>query len=115
MMKIKHPRLEGYNLNYVSPFGPENNVYVRGRIKNKIIQLPPLWEDFVNLNNLTIHLTEIGSKQDVFVKGIQGTEIHLQTNGMPVDCYYLIFGERTDIPRHRPEQREVPLDAEDQN
>lgn len=113
-MKIQHPRLKDYSLNYVSLFGPENAVFLRGRTKRKTIQLPPVWEDFVNLNTLSIHLTEIGAKQDVFVKGMQGTEIFLQTNGMPVDCYYLIVGERSDIPRHRPEQRETPLDEEEE-
>jgi hypothetical protein len=113
-MKIKHPRLNDYNLNYVSLFGPENNVYLRGRVKRKFIELPSYWEDFVNLNTLSIHLTEIGSKQDVFVKGIQGTNIYLQTNGMPVDCYYLIIGERSDIPRNRAEQRDGPLDDEEE-
>jgi hypothetical protein len=111
-MKIKHPRLEGYDLNYVSLFGPENAVFLRGRTKRNFIDLPPYWEDFVNLYTLSVHLTEVGSKQDIFVKGMQGTKIYLQTNGMPVDCYYLIIGERSDIPRHRPEQRQKPLDED---
>jgi hypothetical protein len=41
-------------------------------------------------------LTPIGANQNLIVKRTQGLEVHLQTNGLPVDCYYLIFGQVLD-------------------
>jgi len=75
----------------------ENNcVFLRGRTNNKVITLPEKWEEDIDLLSLSIHITPIGADQKLFVKRVQGREIHLQTNGMPVDCYYLIIGEVLD-------------------
>ena len=92
-MKIK---LENQELEYSYPGAPEQYVFVRGRAKNSLIKLPEEWEQFVDLTTITVHLTSIGSNQNLIVKRTQGLEVHLQTNGLPVDCYYLIMGEVLD-------------------
>ena len=92
-MKIK---LENQELEYSYPGTPENCVFLRGRTKTPLIKLPDEWEEFVDLTTLSVHLTPIGSHQNTIVKRTQGLEIHLQTNGLPVDCYYLIFGQVLD-------------------
>jgi len=92
-MKIK---LENRELEYSYPGTPENCVFFRGRAKKPFIKLPNEWEEFVDLTSLSVHLTSIGANQNIIVKRTQGLEVHLQTNGLPVDCYYLIFGQVLD-------------------
>jgi len=92
-MKIK---LKNQELKYSYPGTPENCVFVRGRTNKPFIQLPIEWEEFVDLTTLSVHLTPIGANQNLIVKRTQGLEVHLQTNGLPVDCYYLIFGQVLD-------------------
>ena len=92
-MKIN---LENQELEYSYPGTPENCVFIRGRTNKPLIKLPEEWEEFVDLTSISVHLTPIGANQNLIVKRTQGLEVHLQTNGMPVNCYYLIFGKVLD-------------------
>ena len=69
---------------------------LHGRTQKKLIHLPQEWEKLVDLSTVTVHLTEVGAKQGLVVKRVQGLEVHLQTQGMPVDCYYMIMGDSLD-------------------
>ena len=70
---------------------------LHGRTKKKLINLPEEWEKLVDLSTVTVHLTEVGAKQNLIVKRVQGLEVHLQTQGIPVDCYYMIVDDLLDI------------------
>ena len=70
---------------------------LHGRTQKKLINLPQDWEKLVDLSTVTVHLTEVGAKQGLVVKRVQGLEVHLQTQGLPVDCYYMIMGDSIDI------------------
>ena len=70
---------------------------LHGRTQKKLINLPQDWEKLVDLSTVTVHLTEVGAKQGLIVKRVQGLEVHLQTQGLPVDCYYMIMGDSIDI------------------
>ena len=70
---------------------------LHGRTQHKLINIPQEWEKLVDLSTVTVHLTEVGAKQGLVVKRVQGLEVHLQTQGMPVDCYYMIMGDSIDI------------------
>ena len=70
---------------------------LHGRTQKKLIHLPEEWEKLVDLSTVTVHLTEVGAKQGLVVKRVQGLEVHLQTQGLPVDCYYMIMGDSLDI------------------
>ena len=70
---------------------------LHGRTQKKLINLPEDWEKIVDLSTVTVHLTEVGAKQGLVVKRVQGLEVHLQTQGMPIDCYYMIMGDSIDI------------------
>ena len=96
-----HPSKEGYRLRYVCVEGPENGVYLRGKVRNKnVIYLPEYWEDLVDPTTITVQLQPIGAHQNVIVKRVEPTKIHLQAQGgMPINCYYHVFGERQDIER----------------
>ena len=110
---IPHPSRQGYRLRHICLEGPEGAVYVRGRVKNrKVIKLPTYWEKLVDPTSITVNLTPYGAHQDVIVKRIEPTEIHLQANGgLPIDCFYHIFGARADGERLTPEyEGETPQD-----
>ena len=96
-----HPSKKGYRLRYVCVEGPENGVYFRGKVRNKnVIYLPEYWEDLVDPTTITVQLQPIGAHQNVIVKRVEPTKIHLQAQGgMPINCYYHVFGERQDIER----------------
>ena len=98
---IPHPSREGYRLRHICLEGPESAVYFRGRLKNrKVIKLPTYWEKLVDPTTITVNLTPYGSHQDIIVKRLDSTEIHLQSNGgLPIDCFYHVYGTRQDIER----------------
>jgi hypothetical protein len=110
---IQHPTKEGHRLRYVCLEGPEGGVYFRGRIKNKTeINLPDYWKDLVDIQSITVSLTPIGAHQDVIIKRWDESKIYLQAKGgMPIDCFYHVFGERKDGEKLIVEyQGETPAD-----
>jgi hypothetical protein len=104
---IPHPSKEGWRLTHACVEGPEAAVYVRGRVRNQTeIHLPEYWTKLVNESTITVSLTPIGSHQDVIVKRIGDNKIYLQSKGgMPIDCFYHIFGERIDTEKLIPEYK----------
>jgi hypothetical protein len=104
---IPHPSKEGWRLTHACVEGPEAAVYVRGRVKNQTeIHLPEYWTKLVDPDTITVSLTPIGSHQDVIIKRIGDNKIYLQSKGgMPIDCFYHIFGERIDTEKLIPEYK----------
>jgi hypothetical protein len=104
---IPHPTKDGWRLTHTCVEGPEAAVYVRGRIRNSNeIILPEYWKGLVDINTITINLTPIGAHQDVIVKRWDSSKIYLQAKGgMPIDCFYHVFGERIDTEKLIPEYR----------
>lgn len=110
---IPHPSKEGWRLRHTCPEGPSNDVYVRGKVLNRTeIELPSYWKDFVDFTTITVSLTPIGAHQDVIVKRIDEQKVYLQAKGgMPIHCFYHIFGERMDGERLIPEyEGKTPAD-----
>ena len=97
---IPHPTKEGKQLVHTCLEGPENGVYVRGRLLNKTeIELPEYWTNLVDESTITVSLTPIGAHQDIIVKRIGDNKVHLQAKpGIPINCFYHIFGTRKDVP-----------------
>ena len=102
---IPHPTKENSRLRYICVEGPTADVYIRGRVKNsKEIQLPSYWKGLVDQSSITVNLTPVGSHQSVIVKRWDEDKIYLQSNGgMPIDCFYHVYGERIDVDRNIPE------------
>ena len=97
---IVHPSLgEGNRLAHACIEGAEVGVYHRGRIKNeKAIILPSYWKDLVHETSISVQLQPIGAHQDVIVKRWDSEKIYLQARGgMPIDCFFHVYGERKDI------------------
>ena len=100
---IDHPTRPGMKLRYGSLEGPENGVYVRGRLKdsNRIV-LPDYWSKLVDPDTITVNLTPIGKHQDLYVESVDEKEIVVGKksgwfDSSPVDAYFVIFAERCDV------------------
>ena len=96
---IPHPTKEKKRLVYACLEGPENGVYVRGRLTgNNVIDLPDFWDGLVNPEDMTINLTPIGSWQELFVKEVQwGKKVVVRNNaGGPINADYYIVARRLD-------------------
>ena len=97
---IKHPtKGNGHRLRYACIEGPEVGVYHRGRLRRgKEISLPYYWKDLVHVESITVQLQPVGAHQDIIVKRWDEQKIYLQSNGgLPIDCFYHVYGERKDI------------------
>jgi len=98
---IPHPTKEGKQLVHTCLEGPENGVYVRGRLlNNTVIELPEYWTGLVDESSITVSITPIGAHQDIIVKRVGENAVHLQAKGgLPINCYYHVFGTRKDVPQ----------------
>jgi hypothetical protein len=98
---IPHPTKTGYRLRHVCLEGPESGVYFRGRVTNRNeISYPSYWKGLVDWTTVTVNLTPVGSHQNVIVKRFDEEKIYLQSHGgMPIDCFYHVYGERLDGER----------------
>ena len=96
---IPHPSREKHRLRYACVEGPEVGVYVRGRVKNeRVIILPKYWKNLVHEDSITVQLQPIGAHQDIIIKRWDDEKIYLQSKGgMPINCFYHVYGERKDI------------------
>ena len=99
---IKHPTKKGQRLRYGSLEGPENGVYVRGRLTSSIIELPEYWTGLVDEDTITVELTPIGKHQKLYVKDIANNKIIIGNDNMidkKINCFYIIYGERKDVDK----------------
>ena len=93
---IEHPTKEGMRLRYGSLEGPENGVYVRGRMDGEqVIELPDYWLGLVHEDTITVSLTAIGPGS-VWVESIENNTI---TVGGSEKFFYHVFAERKDIEK----------------
>jgi hypothetical protein len=88
-------------LRYGSLEGPENGVYVRGRLKgNNTIELPEHWTGRVDEETITVNLTPIGRKAPLHsVVDIADNTVVVESANDIVDCFYTVFGERKDVEK----------------
>jgi len=98
---IDHPSKPDYKLQYTCLEGPENGVYVRGRIKDKnVIELPDYWVDLVDDTTITVDLTPVGEFQQLYVAKINNNKIFVKnTLGTTCNCFYTVWAERKDIEK----------------
>jgi len=94
---IDHPTKENKKLQYASLEGPENGVYVRGTTNSTIIELPDYWSELVHEDSITVVLTPIGKKQDLYIKSKSPENI--MVGGVEGSYDYVVYGERKDIDK----------------
>lgn len=98
---IDHPTKEGKKLVHTCLEGPENGVYVRGKLVDEsVIELPEYWTKLVDESSISISITALGNSQDIFVSKIENNKIYLQEKeSLPISCFYHIFGTRNDVEK----------------
>ena len=103
---IPHPTKESHRLRHICLEGPEAEVFYRGRMENTTtINLPDYWRELVDPDSIGVHLTPMGSYQDLYVEKIEwGTKVTVKNaSGGPIKCSYVVFGIRNDVERNIPE------------
>ena len=91
-MKITNPKTQD-GLHYIGLLGLENAVFWKGHLKgsNEIV-LPEHWKNLIDENTITVHLTPVGSPQELVVRGVQNNTVILKHKpGIPLDCYYFVI------------------------
>ena len=101
---IDHPTKENYQLVYGSLEGPEHGVYVRGKTRDDIIELPEYWTELVDEDTITVQLTSIGNHNS-WVDKIEDNKVYIGGGA----AFYFIQAERKDIDKL---QTEVELTEE---
>ena len=96
---IPHPNIEGYRLHHACPEGPEAAIYVRGKVTvDGIIELPDYWQNFVDKESITVHLTPHTTYQELFVEKIEyGKRVYIKNQaGGKIDASYQVWANRAD-------------------
>ena len=93
---IEHPTKEGMRLHHGVLEGPEHAVYIRGRTKGSLIQLPEYWTGLVHEDTITVQLTPIGKSSELYVKDISDNKVLVSND---TEYFYFIQAERKDIER----------------
>jgi hypothetical protein len=99
---IDHPTRANMKLRYGSLEGPENGVYVRGRLTGDTINLPEYWTKLVDPASITVDLTPIGRHQKLYVKEIADNRVLVGNENLinqKIDCFYTVYAERCDVDR----------------
>ena len=97
---IEHPTKEGKRLIHGSLEGAEHGVYVRGKLDgDDEIELPDYWKELVDEDTITVQLTAIGKKQDLWVKDIENNIVFVGSSTNQVKCFYFIQAERKDVEK----------------
>ena len=102
---IPHPRKKDHRVRHVCLEGPSADVYYRGKMKDtNIINLPEYWDGLVDPESITLHLTPIGSYQALYYKEVEwGKTFRVyNSDGGPINCSYVIYGERMDVEKNIP-------------
>lgn len=101
--EIDHPTKPGMRLRYGSLEGPENGVYVRGRLTGtNVIEMPDYWTGLVDDTTYTVNLTPVGSFQALYVVSTENNQVTIGITGSAyndIDCYYTVFAERKDVAK----------------
>ncbi len=99
---IDHPTKSGYKLQYASLEGPEHGVYVRGRIEGRnAFELPDYWADLVDPSTISVHITPIGTQQNLYVEDIKNNTVYVAGSIDPYHTkfFYVVYGERKDVDK----------------
>jgi hypothetical protein len=99
---IDHPTKENKKLVHVALEGPENGVYVRGKLEGEaIIKLPEYWTKFVDPRSITVNITPYKyPDQDIYIRKIANNKVYLGSSAkFGIHCHYHVYGERNDIEK----------------
>jgi hypothetical protein len=69
-----------------------------GNVGIGTITLPDHWTGLVHEDTITVNLTPIGRKQDLWVETVTDTTITVGSNNK-INCFYTVFAERKDVDK----------------
>ena len=109
---IKHPTKPGWRLRHTCIEGPENAVYIRGKLDGEhIIKLPEYWKGLINYDTISVNLTSFGRKDSLYVKDIQEDRIIVAGEHLSnVKCFYQVWADRSGEPLIVEYEGETPID-----
>jgi len=96
---IKHPKKPNRRIRHICVEGPEAAIYIRGTLKgSNVIELPEYWDGLVDIESITVHLTPVGSYQELYVDKIEwGKKVIIKNNqGSSIHCHYKVEAARID-------------------
>ena len=72
------------------------NMFLHGRSKYKIIDLPEKWQELVDLDSIVVQITPVGRHQKLFVEKIRDNSVYISSEkiGERLDYFYNIYGEK---------------------
>lgn len=77
---IKHPTKEGWRLRHVCLEGPEIGVYLHGKNKGSVIDLPDYWTGLVKEETISVVLTPIGHPYVLYIQKIENNKVFIGSN-----------------------------------
>jgi hypothetical protein len=90
-------------LRYGSLEGPENGIYVRGKLVNSNkIELPEYWNKLADITSITVNLTPMGYHQNLYVVEITDSFVLIANSNFvnkEINCYYTVWAERQDVSK----------------
>jgi len=96
---IEHPTKENMRLHHGVLEGPEHAVYIRGKSNSYIIELPDYWEGLVHEDTITVQITPIGNKNNIWIENIEDNKVYLECDREMKHYFYFIQAERKDVER----------------
>jgi len=96
---IKHPKKPNRRIRHICVEGPEAAIYIIGTLKgSNVIELPEYWDGLVDIESITVHLTPVGSYQELYVDKIEwGKKVIVKNNqGSSIHCHYKVEAARID-------------------
>jgi len=96
---IEHPSDKTKILVYSCLEGPENSVYIRGRMKGREIALPEYWINLVDENSITVAITPINGHHSIYFERIENNKVYMMSDTIEPEYFYHIFAERKDIEK----------------
>jgi hypothetical protein len=75
----------------------EHGVFVRGKTRKAVIELPDHWEWLVNKKSITVQLTPIKKFQPLFVESADNEKVVV--GGATGEYSYVIHGTRKDVKK----------------
>jgi len=111
---IPHWKKKNTRIRHIVTEGPEPGIYVRGKVKGNVIDLPEYWEGLVDPETITVTLTAFGRAQNLYVKEIEDGKRVIIANedlSMP-DCHYEVWVARWLDPRNHDKILHVTYEGE---
>tara|TARA_S200002703_G_scaffold50788_1_gene44154 strand:- start:9984 stop:10865 length:882 start_codon:yes stop_codon:yes gene_type:complete len=94
---VEHTERKGKRIRHICVEGPESGpIYVRGKGDSNVINLPEYWKGFVDPDSITVHITPIGSHQEIYVDSIEwGQMIKLKSaSAGGLNYFYQVWANR---------------------